>query len=225
MTRDRTAALTGITAGTLGILAGLITTVWGAELGSWAGDKQDPVPLGLLTIVLAATALAVSTGQLQARPALPPGRRAAVAAGQLLPGLIGFTTVGPLWWIPGTALVLAGATTVSPAPRATARAVRDRWPAVLTSMLGVFLVLSAAGGGIRWLALGTVSGALVAVAPWIRTSRRPLAPVLLVVGALPFAALTWWTLVTPLTAALALIAGTVALHGHAGSFPSGRPRE
>lgn len=215
MTRDKTAALVGISGAVGGMAAGLAAAVWGTGLGAWAGDKQDPVPLGLLTVAVSALAAAVSVGLLRMRTGPGPGPRAAVAAGQLLPGLLGFTTVGRLWWIPGALLLLASAATVSVAPKAVAQAVRHRWSAVLTGVLGACLVLVAAPAAPPVLALATISGVLVATAPWAAARPRWTAPALLVAGAVPFAALTWWTLVTPLIAVLALAAGSVALHRRA----------
>ena len=82
---------------------------------------------------------------------------------------------------------------------------------LLTSVLGAFVILVAAPAGPATLAFGVVSGLLIAVAPWIRGGPRILGPLLLLLGTIPFAAYTWWSIVTPLIAVLALIAGFVAL--------------
>jgi len=62
-----------------------------------------------------------------------------------------------------------------------------------------------------------------------RHSAR-LARTLLVVGALPFAVLTWWSVVTPLAALLVLAIGLPALrvnhpYGAVTPFSPGSPRE
>ncbi|TMR95444.1 hypothetical protein [Nonomuraea basaltis] len=215
MTRDRIAALAGSAAGVLGIVAGLAATLLGGELGDWAGGKQDPVPLGLVTVALSAVAVAASMDLLRTRTTLGPGpgRRAAIAAGQLLPGLVCFTTVGRLWWVPGSVLVLASAATVSAAPAAVIRAVRGRWLAILTGALGVcFVVVAATADAL--LALAAMSAVLVAVSPWVPPVPRRRPAAMLLLGAVPFAVFTWWTLVTPLLAVLALISGLAALRRH-----------
>ncbi|MFE9446626.1 hypothetical protein ACFYO2_49005 [Streptomyces sp. NPDC006602] len=204
MNRDRAAALAGTTGGALGVAAGLTAVVWGDRLGAWAGDKQDPTALGSFTVAL-------SAGLLRLRGSAPgAGRRAAVGAGLLLPGLLGFTTVGRLWWIPGALLVVAGAGTVAAEPRAVGQAVRDRWAAVLTATLGACMVLVAADASAPLLALSAASGALVAAAPWVTRGPRRLPAAMLLAGTVPFAALTWWTLVTPAVAVLSLTAGFTA---------------
>ncbi|MEH1017122.1 hypothetical protein V6U90_29005 [Micromonospora sp. CPCC 206060] len=215
--RDRAAGTVGVAAGVLGIVAGTAAALWGHDLGAWAGDKQDPAPLGALTVVLAAVAVCVSAAQRQAarRRGLPPGHRAAVAAGQLIPALLGFTTVGRLWWIAGAALTATAALTISVAPAPLGRAVRQHWPAVLTSALGAFLALAGATAAVPLMTMAILSGALIAVAPWQVVRSRRLALLLLMAGSVPLATLTWRTVIMPLTAALALVTGTMALsHQH-----------
>ena len=60
---------------------------------------------------------------------------------------------------------------------------------------------------------GILGAALIAASPCLRSRSRPLAGVLLCVGAVPFALLTWWSLITPLLAVLALVCGGVAIVG------------
>ncbi|WP_329530954.1 hypothetical protein OG568_08575 [Streptomyces sp. NBC_01450] len=61
---------------------------------------------------------------------------------------------------------------------------------------------------------GLAGGLAVAVAPWIAGRSVPAAVAASLLGALPYAVITWWTAVTPLTATLALLAGTVAIRRH-----------
>lgn len=211
MTRDRAAVLIGTVAGITGVAAGLTAIAWGARLGTLAGGKQDPVPLGLLTVLLSSVAVAASVGLSRTHAAARARKRAAVAAGQSLPGLLGFTTVGRLWWIPGSLLLLASIITISVAPMEVVRTVRRRWPAVLTGALGACMILVSATASAPLLAGAGVSGVLVATAPWLAARPRWPAPVMLAAGTLPFAAFTWWTLITPLIAVLTLTAGFTAL--------------
>lgn len=77
---------------------------------------------------------------------------------------------------------------------------------VLVSLLGAFEVLMALGAGSALLrVVGVVGGVSLAAAPWVTGRLRPLALVLVVVGTVPFAALTITSLVTPLLSVLAWI--------------------
>jgi hypothetical protein len=62
------------------------------------------------------------------------------------------------------------------------------------------------------VAVGNLGGLALLVAPW--TPRVRLRAVLLLIGTLPFAVLTWWSLVSPLLAVVALVLGLVALGRH-----------
>jgi hypothetical protein len=220
--RDRYAAWAGLLGGTLGVAAGIVQAVAGTELGAWAGSKADPVPLGLLTIALAGLVLAAIPISLRAGRRQPgAGRRATMAGVELVAGSVCFSTVGRLWWLPGALLLSAAAAEVSAAPADVARVVRRAWPAILTGMLGACLMLVAATADsplVLWT--GLAGGLAVAAVPWIAARSGRIAVGTLLLGALPFAALTWWSAVTPLTAALALLAGTVAIRHPAGTTPS-----
>lgn len=218
---DRYPARIALVGGALGMAAGLSQAVAGRHLGSWAGDKADPVALGLLTIALSAVAVAAAL-VLNAGSITTGGRRAAVVAGLAVPGLLCLSTVGRLWWIPTTLLLLAAVLVIAAAPAAIARAIADAWLAVLTTVLGACFVLVAASAGPVLLVFGVASGLAVAVSPWIAHRSRRVALLALVLGAVPFAAVTWWTLLTPVIAVLALVAGLAAIraperHGRAPS--------
>jgi uncharacterized protein (UPF0264 family) len=76
----------------------------------------------------------------------------------------------------------------------------------LVSPLGTCEVLMALGAGSALLrVVGVVGGVSLAVAPWVIARFRALALVLVVVGTVPFAALTLTSLVTPLLSLLAWI--------------------
>lgn len=188
--------------------AGAAVAARGNDLADWTGGKQDPTPLGLLTVALSVCAAAACLNQ--ARPSengIHPGRRAAVVVGQLLPALICFTTVGRLWWAPGVLLLAAAGLTISSAPSAVARAVRSPWPAVLLGVLAAFVVLVASTAAPALMALAVAGGALVTASSWVRPRRPRWAAAMVLLGVLPFALLTWWSLVTPLLAVLMLVAG------------------
>jgi hypothetical protein len=85
------------------------------------------------------------------------------------------------------------------------------WWVGLTGVLGVYyLAIGVTAGGAT--ALVAVPGAVfLGVALVVRTRSRLAAVTLLVIGALPLAILTWWSLVTPIVAVLALICGGLAI--------------
>lgn len=88
---------------------------------------------------------------------------------------------------------------------------RRTWPAALTAvtaLLHAWIGLAAEG----WeQILGMAGGLVILVA--VATAQRPrtAATVLLVAGALPLAVATWWGIVTPLLAVLALVLGWFAI--------------
>lgn len=89
--------------------------------------------------------------------------------------------------------------------------IRRVWPEILTGVLGACLILVASTAGTPLRLLGLACGLCVAGAPWITDRSTSLAIGVLLLGALPFAAITWWSVVTPVIAALALVTGGVAI--------------
>lgn len=220
---ERYAAWSGLLGGALGVAAGIVQAAAGTQLGAWAGSKADPVPLGLLTIGLSGLALTAALVRLRAGRSPSAGVRATAAGAELVAGVVGFSTVGRLWWLPGALLLASAAAEISASPVGVARVVRHAWPAILTGILGVCLMLVAAtADSLLLLWLGLFGGLAVAVAPWVAARSVPFAVGALLLGALPFAALTWWTAVTPLTAALALAAGAVAIRRRPRPVAAGR---
>ncbi len=212
--RERAAVLLGLVGATLGTLAGLVELTAGPSIRAWVGNKQDTTRLGLATLALAATAL-VAALALARRPEAPSPRRFTLAVALLVPGLICFTTAGRLWYLPGTLLVTAALLTLG-GLRGEAKDVvvaADRnWTAILTVVLaGFYVFLGATALGLAGT-LGSLGG-LLALALVARrgTLPRPLALTLLLVAALPFALLTWWSVVTPLIALLLLACGLPAI--------------
>jgi hypothetical protein len=86
----------------------------------------------------------------------------------------------------------------------TAPTLSTRWMCVLVSLLGAFEVLMGIGAGSAVTrVVGIVGGLALAAAPWV--SGRVNGLTLLVVGTVPFAALTVTSLVSPVLAVLAWI--------------------
>ena len=210
----RTAALAGTIGASLGLAAGLAELTFGPSIRSWVGSKADTTRLGLATLVLAGLALAAALALLR-RPRAPAPTRLALAAGLLIPGVICFTTVGRLWYVPGVLLVGAGIATVVDVRKErseVATTLGRNWTAVLTVVLGAFYVfLGATALGLAGI-LGMLGGLLaIAVVAARGVIPTPVALVLLLAAALPFAALTWWSVATPLIAILLLVLGGLAL--------------
>lgn len=211
----RIAAGLGMLGGTLGLAAGLAELAAGPSIRSWVGDKNDTTRLGLTTLLLAGIALAAAI-ELARKPDASPARKFALAAGLLLPGLICFTTVGRLWYLPGALLVAGGILVLAGLRGETAviaAAVERSWTTILTVGLGcLYVVLGATALGLAGL-FGVIGGILVlaAVTAPDRIAGRYRVIVLLA-ALVPFAALTWWSVVTPLIALLALTIGCLAIN-------------
>ena len=201
--RHRVAAGLGLTGSALGVVAGLVQATVGARIPDWTGAKQAPGSLGLLTIALSLPAGLVAVRQLTP---LAAGPRAAYALGLLAPGLLCFSTVGRLWYLPGPLLLLAGILSVD-SIRDTATVIGGNWWRCLIGVLGATELLMAAGAAPVLLAVGAGGGIAVLLAASVARTRTALAGLLLV-GTVPFAVLAW-TAVVPvllllLTAALAV---------------------
>jgi hypothetical protein len=199
-----------------GVIAGLAELALGAHIRSWVGNKEDTTRLGLATITLSAIALLAAVTWLR-RKDTSPGTRLLIVAGLIVPGVICFTTVGRAWYLPGGLLVVAAAMAAS-GLRDDAREVLDTisrsWLAALAVVLGAFYIfLGATTLGVPGV-LGIVGGVTI-IAVVATASRVPsrVGPFILVAAALPFAVLTWWSIVTPLLAITTLAIGWRALRG------------
>lgn len=90
----------------LGVLAGLIELSVGARILPWIGNKESPFVLGLVTTIL--SIVAFFSVFLAGKKSLPTNdRKLAIFLGVLLPAVICFTTVGRLWYLPGSLLLFA----------------------------------------------------------------------------------------------------------------------
>ena len=82
----------------------------------------------------------------------------------------------------------------------------NRWMCALVSVLGACEVLMALGAGSALTrAVGVVGGIALAAAPWFVGRVNGVALVLLMVGTVPFVALTVMSLISPLLAVLAWV--------------------
>ena len=202
---DWLAGRLAVAGGTLGVLAGLLELTTGPSMREWVGGKLDTTRLGLATIVLGVLALAAAT--VLRRPGAAAGRRVAIVAGLLLPALTGFTTVGRLWYLPGALLLSAAGLIIrDTTARDAAKAFTERhWRAGLLALCGIYYVfLGATALGVAGV-LGVLGGLLLITASRV-TSRAPAATYALVLcGALPFALATWWSVITPLVAVVAIV--------------------
>jgi hypothetical protein len=168
------------------------------------------------TITLSAIALFAGLTWLRRRDA-SPATRLLIVVGLIVPGVICFTTVGRAWYLPGGLLVVAAAMAASEL-REDAREVLDTisrwWLAALTVVLGAFFIfLGVTALGVPGV-LGIVGG--VTILTVVATSSRipsGVASLILVAAALPFAVVTWWSIVTPLLAIATIAIGWRALRG------------
>ncbi len=201
--RQRVAGWLGLVGGGLGVVAGLIQATVGDRIPSWSGSKANPVALGLLTITLSLVAL-LSAVVLRRYPGLPPARRIAAVVGLLVPAALCFSTVGRLWYLPGLVLLAAAVYATLAGDLAHTRdLVTTQWLHVLVSLLGALeLLMAVSSGPVLTIAVGVVGGLALVAAPWIWATAVRIA--LLLIGTLPFAVITWWSVASPLLAITAL---------------------
>jgi hypothetical protein len=203
----------GAAGATLGVVVGLVELTVGPSIRSWVGDKQDTTRLGAATLVLAALALLAAL--MLRRPSASPPARLAAAIGLLVPGLICFTTIGRLWYLPGAILVAAGAAALADLRKdtKTVRATLDRnWATILTAVLALFYVfLGATALGLAGV-LGIVGGgAVLAELALQKRLSHALGLAILTVATLPFALLTWSSVAVPVIGILLIAIGSAAL--------------
>ena len=88
---------------------------------------------------------------------------------------------------------------------------RRTWPSVLVAVLALLYIWIgiAAHGWDRILGLG--GGVVILAAIVAARQAMPGAYALLVIGALPLAILTWWSIATPVLAILVLLLGWIAM--------------
>jgi hypothetical protein len=94
------------------------------------------------------------------------------------------------------------------------------WPVVLTAVMALLYAwIGLAAHGWDQI-LGAAGGLVILVALAVARWSRAVALVLLVAGALPLAMVTWWSIVTPVLAILALVLGWFAVRNLDGHRPA-----
>ena len=88
------------------MLSGLLELTVGASIREVIGNKENPVALGVVTLILSAVALTASEVGRRTTPR-STNARLAVILGQFVPAVICFTTVGYLWFVPGPLLLVS----------------------------------------------------------------------------------------------------------------------
>ena len=206
--RRHLAAACGLTGALLGVAAGVTQVTVGSRVPEWTGAKQSPLALGLLTVALSLGA-GFAAGR-QRSVGLSTAERAACSFGLLGPGLLCLSTVGRLWCLPAPLLLAAGLLTID-SWRDTVTTLNANWWLVLLGALGGCELLMAAGAAPAPAAVGALSGAALIAAAWLGLHPRRRTWALVALGTLPFAALTWTTIV-PLLVTVEAIAITAAHH-------------
>jgi hypothetical protein len=210
----------GFVAAGVGALAGLLELT--GSQPTWTGNKNDPMTLGLVTLGLAAV---VGWGAFMSGRMESTGMSLASSAALFVPALVGLSTAG-LAWVPAAVLgvVAAVAELWAAVRQGSVWATLDgAWPSILLVALAfVYIALGIVEWG--WVgAIGVGGGLAVLGSIPIRADDRSLSAGLLVAGAIPFAIVTSWTVVTVITALLMLVVGLPGLF--AGRDRNGRVQE
>ena len=124
----------------IAVIAGIVQATAGTRIPAWTGHKADPTRLGLVTVGLGA--LAAVGAVLLSRASVRGG--ALVAPVALIGGaaLLGFTTAGRAWYLPGL-LLLAGLVLGVDDWPAVRGAIFGNWSRVLLGSLGCCQILMA----------------------------------------------------------------------------------
>jgi hypothetical protein len=219
MIRSRSQLLTiagrlGTTGARFGIAAGITQATIGRRIPDWAGNKAHPVALGLLTIALSTSAL-VAARTLRAAPAPRSETLSAITLWLAVVALVCSTTVGRLWAIPGVLLLASAGVTLTACGLHHFRSVvAKNWLRGLLGTLGALdLLMAVSAGPAVTVAAGLVAGGVLIAAAILTAAAKRLTISLLVAASLPFAILTWWTIVTPLLTVVAFVIGVIAARG------------
>jgi hypothetical protein len=204
---SRLAALGGI----IGIAAGLAQATVGSRIPDWSGNKAQPVALGVLTIVFGSTAL-VAARSLRRTTEPRAEALSAFAVWLAFVAVVCSTTVGRLWAVPGTLLLCAAGVTLAACGWKCFRTVvASNWLRGLLGLLGACALLMATSAAPAvTLAAGVIAGSALSAAAILATQGRRTIVSVLVIGSLPFAAMTWWTIVTPVLTVVAYMIGVAA---------------
>jgi hypothetical protein len=202
------ALLLGRAGGGTGIVAGAIEVAFGSSVPTWIGNKHDPTRLGVVTIVLSMVGLLCSETLRRGR-GLESARRLGLVTGIVVPAIVCFTTVGRLWYVPGALLLTASVLWATAQPiawRDVIRRISESFASILVGVLGVYYIaLGATALGRTGLAAIVGGVVVVAIAFVSHRVRATFALATLVASVAPFALLTWWSVVTPTIAVLAVL--------------------
>jgi len=200
-----TAALLATIGGCLVVVAGVTQATVGSRLPDWTGNKGSPVALGLLTVALGISVV-VAARFVTSRPPRRPEPLTAIALWFVVVGLLCTTTVGRLAVVPAALLLVAAGSTIAGLGwRTFTTVVGTHWLRGLVGLLGGFEVLMAVSAApVVTVVAGLVAGGALVAAAIVGPERRKVG-LLLVAASLPFAALTWWTIVTPVVTITALV--------------------
>ena len=214
--------------GLAGIAAGVAQATVGSRIPDWSGNKAHPVALGLLTIALSAGVL-VAARAVRAATVARDEVLSAITLWLVVVAAVCSTTVGRLWAIPAALLLVAAGLTLGACGWQRFRSVvATYWlPGLLGALGALELLMAVSAAPVTTVAAGILAGgALIAAAVLGRPDRQVMVGVL-VAATMPFAALTWWTLVTPLLTVVALVIGLAAGRSSTrpvgGDAPFGRP--
>ena len=160
----------------LGILAGLMEAGIGAQIRPWIGDKENPVILGCVTLLLSSLALTamlfVSKRDMSTR-----NSQLAIFLGVLLPATICFTTVGRLWYLPGSLLLAAAAFLGAEfwiTPRPTVSPATAGWAWRLMAGMGSLVVLLSIGLAFWQSSFGLFQAEIMVRADRLRVEVLPI---------------------------------------------------
>ena len=101
---------------------------------------------------------------------------------------------------------------------------RRTWPIVLVcvvALLYLWIGVAAHGWDRVW---GLAGGLLILTAVAVARRSVPIAITLLVIGALPLAIATWWSIATPMLGILAVVLGWTAIRNVSRHQPIATPR-
>ncbi len=216
MTRTRPQLLAiagrlGATGAIVGIAAGAAQSTIGSRIPNWSGNKAHPVALGLLTVALSVSAL-VAARTLRTAPTPGNETLSAITLWFAVVAFVCSTTVGRLWAVPGVLiLAAAGVTLAALGWHHFVTVVAKNWLRWLLGILGALeLLMAVSAAPTTTVAAGlTAGGSLIAAAVLTKPGRQTASSVL-VAASLPFAILTWWTIVTPLLTIVAFVIGFAA---------------
>ncbi|MGA1792328.1 MAG: hypothetical protein ACMUHM_00095 [Thermoplasmatota archaeon] len=99
-TRKHKAFRNGVIGGALGAITGLVVLTAGDSIPALTGNKEDTLALGLITIIISIFA-AYCIHRASKETSTDLNRRIGWLLGAFIPGIIGFTTAGLIWILPG----------------------------------------------------------------------------------------------------------------------------